>query len=140
MASHFQDLECWQLANKLRSEVYAICALEQVARHWKFCNSFTDAAGSICRNISEGFARGSSATIVQFFGYALGSIAEVQDHLIECRGQKRITPERFQRLWDLAEHTKATCINFRKPHQARLQATRRKRTTRNQRYPTRSPS
>jgi four helix bundle protein len=140
MASHFQELECWQLADRLRSEVYAVCALEQVAGHWKFCNSFTDTAGSVCRNISEGFTRGSSATIVQFFGYALGSIAEMQDHLIECRGQKWMTPEHFQRLWDLTEHTKATCINFRKPHQARLQAARDKRTARNQRYPTRSRS
>jgi four helix bundle protein len=131
MPKHFQELECWQLADRLRSEVYAICANEAVARHWRFCDSFTGAAGSICRNISEGFARGSSAMIVQFFGFALGSIGEVQDHLIECKGQKRITPEHFQRLWDLTEHTKATCINFRKPHEARLQATRRKTRTRN---------
>jgi four helix bundle protein len=129
MPKHFQELECWQLADRLRSEVYAICAIEQVAHCWKFCNSFTDAAGSVCRNISEGFARKSSANIVQFFGYALGSIAEVQDHLIECKAQKRITPEHFQRLWDLAEHTKATCINFQKPHQARRQASRGSRTT-----------
>lgn len=116
---NFRDLQCWQLANRLRGEVNAICSMPKVAGDFKFCNSFRDAIGSVCRNISEGFARGSSCEIVQFFTYSLASLAESQDHLEECRIRSIIDKERFDLDWDLAEHTKATCKNFMKPHEER---------------------
>ena len=81
-------------------------------RDFRFCNSFRDAAGSVCRNFSEGFTRATSVDIVQFFRYALASLAEVQDHLIECKTRGAIAGGEFRRLWDLTEHTKATAINF----------------------------
>jgi four helix bundle protein len=116
---NFRDLQCWQLANRLRGEVNAICSMPKVAGDFKFCNSFRDAIGSVCRNIAEGFTRGSSCEIVQFFTYSMASLAESQDHLEECRIRSIIDKERFDLDWDLAEHTKATCKNFMKPHEER---------------------
>jgi four helix bundle protein len=126
--SNFTTLRCWQLADSLRSEVIAICARERVARDFKFCDNFLDAAGSVCHNISEGFARFESAEIVRFFRYALASLAEVQDQLVEGRQRTFIEPAEFDRLWDKAEHTKATSLNFMKPHVAK--AKRRKNRNR----------
>ena len=114
---HFTELCCWQLADELRREVIAICANDRVRKRRRFCDSFEDAAGSVCRNISEGFSRFESGQIVQFFGYALASLAEVQDHLRECRSREFIDQARFDQLWDLAEHTKATILNFKRPHE-----------------------
>ncbi len=79
-----KDLQCWQIADALRSEVIAICARQQVSGDFKFCNGFRDAAGSVCRNVSEGFARYKPGEIVQFFRYALASLAELKDYLGEC--------------------------------------------------------
>jgi four helix bundle protein len=122
-ARHFKDLRCWQLADTLRHEVIEICAMPAVANRFSFCDSFLDAAGSVCHNLSEGFDRFESAEIARYFGYALASLAEVQDHLEECLSRKFIDRDRFDRLWDLAEHTKATARNFMRPH---LERTRRK--------------
>jgi four helix bundle protein len=113
-------------------EVIAICAREEAMRDFRFCNSFRDAAGSVCRNISEGFERKVSGDIVNFFRYALASLAEVQDHLEECRTRSLLDRAGFERLWDLSEHAKATAINFKKVHEKRVQgeANRRPRTRR----------
>jgi four helix bundle protein len=125
MAKHFRELQCWQLANELRSEVHAVCAIEKVKRDLNFCYSFRKTASSVCRNIAEGFGRYDSCVIVQFFQYALGSLAEVQDHLLECQTANFIDSPRFLRLWDLSEHTKATTRNFMRPHQKRCSQQKR---------------
>jgi four helix bundle protein len=127
MAKHFKELQCWQLADELRTEIHALCEKESLKRDYRFCNSAREAAGSVCRNLSEGFDRFESAYIVQFFGFALGSLAEVQDHLVECKARKVLEGAEFDRVWDLSEHTRATIIKFKKPHQERLD---RERTAR----------
>jgi four helix bundle protein len=130
MAKKVEELECWQLADRLRSEVNAICAQDPVSRHFRFCAGFTEAAGSVCRNISEGFARYHSAAIVQFFTYALGSLAEVQDYLRESLERHFIPKERFLKDRELAEHTKARTLKFLKFHEQKLRARQSKRKLR----------
>ena len=126
MARKAEDLECWQLADKLRAEVIAICAQPSVARHFKFCDGFIDAAGSACRNMQEGFDRRRSAYIVQYFEYALGSLKEVMDYLHEAQLRKFIDKERYENARELAEHSKAKAINFKASHEERLPARRRR--------------
>jgi four helix bundle protein len=117
--SDFRNLQCWQLASSIREEVIAICANERVAADFRFCTSFLDAAGSVCRNLSEGFARFESPQILVFFGYALASLAEVQDHLEECRARRLIDQRQYEILADRAQHTKAAALRFLRPHRAR---------------------
>jgi four helix bundle protein len=97
-----------------------ICAKPQVRYDYKFCNSFRDTAASICRNISEGFTRFTSPYIVQYFGYALSSIAELKDHFAECLVRKAIDQAEYARLVDQVEHVKATALNFMRPHIKRV--------------------
>jgi four helix bundle protein len=115
-AKTFRELRCWQLAHELRSEVCAICAREPASKHFNFCNSFQDTASSVCRNFAEGFGRFHSAELVQFFRYALASLAELQDHFDDCLARRFIDQACFDRLHELSEHTKALALNFMKPH------------------------
>ena len=73
----------------------------------------------MCRNIAEGFARYESGEIVQFFRYALASLAEVEDHLKECGQRGLLDPAAGERLTDTCEHIKAMMLKFIKPHLAR---------------------
>ena len=116
MARDPKDLRCWQLAHALRVEVNRLCQHQLVARDFKFCNGFRDAAGSVCRNLAEGFVRFESGWIVQFFGYALASLAELIDYLHECELRGVLDDKELERLLDRAEHVKATTTNFMKPH------------------------
>ena len=128
MVRRAHDLECWQLADELRREVHAICAQDHVAKCFRFCEGFCEAAGSVCRNMTEGFDRFESTAIVQFFGYALGSLGEVEDYLRECVTRKFIDQERFNRSLELAEHARAKMLNFKRYHQKRLTTKPARRT------------
>ncbi len=130
MAKRAEELECWQLANELRTEVVAICSQDKVARHFRFCDGFTEAAGSVCHNIREGFVRYESGPLVQFFTYALASLEEVADYLVECRTRKFIDEACHVRLRDLSEHTRATTINFMRAHQSKLREAKRSSSSR----------
>lgn len=126
MAKRAEDLECWQLANQLRTEVIAICAQEQVARLFRFCEGFTEAAGSTCHNIREGFVRFSSRAIIQFFTYALSSLEEVEDYLVECRPKQFIDETRYAADLELAEHARAKTLKFMRYHQEKLRRAARR--------------
>ena len=102
LLTDFRELRCWQLADSVRAEVNAICAKAAVAQDFRFCNGFRDAAGSVCHNLGEGFTRYRSGDIVQFFTYALASIAEVQDYLVESCTRGAITQSDMARLITIA--------------------------------------
>jgi four helix bundle protein len=114
-----KELRCWQLADRVRAEVIAICAKPAAARDFRFCNGFKDAAGSVCRNISEGFRRYQSGQIVQFFTFGLASLGEVVDYLTESRKRNVITDADFLRLTDDCDHVRAMMLRFMKPHPER---------------------
>jgi four helix bundle protein len=126
MARKVEELQCYQLARRLRREVHAICAQERVTERRRFCDGFTEAAGSICRNISEGFGRYESGPIVQFFRYALASIEEVKDYLHECAERQFIGEKRLADDLELLEHTKATTLRFMRYHEAKRKRRARK--------------
>ena len=121
------NLQCWQVAHEIRREVIAICANERLARDLRFCDGFRDAAGSVCRNIAEGFARYESGQIAQFFGYALASVAEVKDGWVEIRARGIINAHECERLVDRCEHARALMLNFIRPHLAKTRRNRRDR-------------
>jgi four helix bundle protein len=125
--SDFRDLECWQLADRIRGEVIAICARDALAQDFRFCEGFRDAAGSVCRNIGEGFSRYRSPDIVQFFRYALASISEVKDYLVECQTRGALDASETERLMDQCEHVKAMMLKFIRPH--RPPEARKRRTS-----------
>jgi four helix bundle protein len=133
--SKFTDLRCWQLADSLRKDVISVCGTERVAREFKFRENFLSAAGSVCNNISEGFGRFGSAEILRFFGYALASLAEVQDQLNESRDRKFIDADAFDRYWDKSEHIRASMLNFMKPHQEKVRNRRTRATAVDKRKP-----
>jgi four helix bundle protein len=132
MSPHkFQDLECWRLADELRTEVHAICRKPSIATDRRFCDNFRDAIGSVCRNIAEGFVRFKSGEIVRFFEYALASLGEVMDALIESHTRGLIDGVDAKRLDDLANHVKATATKFMLPHKRKVEAkARQKRSPR----------
>jgi four helix bundle protein len=109
----FEDLRCWQLADELRTHVTAICHQPDVEPHKRFCESFSEAIGSVCRNLAEGFDRRTKPDRKNFIGYALASLSETQDHLRECKTRKFIDEPRFAELYDIAEHTRAVTLRWR---------------------------
>lgn len=105
----------------------ALTAAPSVKADCSFCDSLRKTTSSVCRNLAEGFARFSRTEFAHAVRIALGSLAEVQDHLIEARANSYVTETRYEELLELSEHAKATMTRLLKYLQkARDRATERR--------------
>ncbi len=80
IARTYKDLVCWQLANEVKKNVYAITDRTDVARDFKFCQQIRESARSAPRNIAEGFGRYRPAEFAHFLEIARGSLLETDNH------------------------------------------------------------
>ena len=84
-ASHFRELEVWQLVMQLARAVYELTAAFPREERYGLTAQLQRAAVSIPSNIAEGNARSSLKDYARFVSMALGSTAEVQTQLLLSR-------------------------------------------------------
>jgi four helix bundle protein len=113
----YQDLECWQLANELKLQVYALVNNSSARHDLKFRDQIVDSARSGPRNIAEGFGRYNHPEMAQFLGFAKASIVETHNHL--CDGcdsgyWSATDSERVQALADRAAACTTGLISYLK--------------------------
>ena len=96
---HHKDLEVWQRAIDLVSDVYVLSATLPPDERFGLTSQMRRAAVSVAANIAEGAARVSSAEFARFVSIARGSLAELET-LIHVACRLKFTVERG----DLAEH------------------------------------
>ena len=82
MVKRYQDLECWQLADELKREVYKLLTDSPAAtRDFDFARQLRRSASSGPANIAEGFAYYRHKESAQFARVAKGSLTETDNHL-----------------------------------------------------------
>ena len=81
-ASHFRELEVWQLSMALAKSVYQLAATFPRAERYGLSSQIQRCAVSIPSNIAEGNARASTRDYARFVSMALGSSAELQTQLL----------------------------------------------------------
>ncbi len=79
----FSDLDAWKLSVELKRNVYRLAAIDAVRRDRVYCEQLTTAAASAPANIAEGFARFQHADFMRFLRIAIGSLDELENHLID---------------------------------------------------------
>jgi four helix bundle protein len=84
-ASHFRELEVWQVAMELAKQVYMLTAEFPRDERFGISSQLQRAAVSIPSNIAEGNARSSSRDYARFVNIAMGSAAELQTQLLLSR-------------------------------------------------------
>jgi len=77
----FEDLDSWQFARKLVSNVYELTREQALCRDFALCGQLQRAAVSIMSNIAEGFERAHLSEKTQFYNVARSSAAEVRSLL-----------------------------------------------------------
>ena len=113
MGAHtYRELTTWQISDELRREVIAVTAREEAQEDRRFCQSLRSAAGSVCRNLAEGFARRNDREFAQFIRIALGSLAEVDDHLHEALERRLIAVDDATRLRRVGAHATAAALKL----------------------------
>ena len=101
-ARHFTELACWQLADKFKVGVYALCDRPNVRTDIRFREQFRDAAASGPCNIAEGFGRRSHKDFARLLDVARASLNECQNHLKDACDRGYLQPDEFERLWQLS--------------------------------------
>ncbi|MBS0463102.1 MAG: four helix bundle protein [Proteobacteria bacterium] len=84
-ASHFRELEVWQLAMSLTKCVYGLTASMPREERYGLSSQLQRAAVSVPSNVAEGNARASTRDYARFVSMALGSCAELQTQLLLAR-------------------------------------------------------
>ena len=87
----FTDLIVWQKGHALVLEIYKITSFFPKEELYGLTSQIKRAIISVTSNIAEGFVRYSKKEKVQFYYVSLGSITEVQNHLIIARDLHFIT-------------------------------------------------
>ena len=91
MIKSFTDLIVWQKGHALVLEIYKITSFFPKEELYGLTSQIKRAIISVTSNLAEGFVRHSKKEKVQFYYVSLGSITEVQNHLIIARDLHFIT-------------------------------------------------
>jgi four helix bundle protein len=111
-ARRVEDLAVWQLGDELRTKINAITAIGRAAQDFRFCNQLRDVAGSVTRNIAEGFGRYHHREFAQFLTIARGSSFEIADQLRDGMARGYWKPAEIKDLHDLCNRTIAAVTRF----------------------------
>lgn len=95
---NFTDLNAWKEAYKLVIEIYKITKHFPKEERYGIVSQVRRCAISIASNIAEGFSRRSNKEKIQFYYIAHGSLTELQNQLIICRGIGYIESEQYKEL------------------------------------------
>jgi four helix bundle protein len=77
----FVDIDAWQKARELTSNVYALTRSSSFAKDFALRDEIRRSSVSVMANIAEGFGRSGSGEFVQFLAVAKGSACEVISHV-----------------------------------------------------------
>lgn len=108
----FEDIEAWQAARELVSEVYRVTKQGDFARDYGLRDQVQRASVSIMANVAEGFDSNSDEEFVRFLRYALRSATEVQSHLYVAVDQDYISQGAFDDLYKQATKVKSLIAGF----------------------------
>lgn len=89
----FKNLEAWQLAHRLRVEVYDLVVGFPREELYGLRSQVTRAAGSIAANIAEGCGRNGDKEFARFLDIAMGSATELECHLLCARDRGFVNGE-----------------------------------------------
>jgi len=108
------DIEAWNLSMRLAAEFAAILDRLPASGDRKFCEDARDAAGSVPRNIAEGFGRFTNKDFGHFVEYAYASLLETHTNLLIAHNRRFTTAEQHDSLIALYEQTKAMTVGLLK--------------------------
>jgi four helix bundle protein len=84
-ARKFEELIAWQLATQFKDWAYDVSSRGRMMGDPKFRANWRDAACSAPRNLAEGFVKFEASEFARFTNIAKGSLAELQNHMLQGR-------------------------------------------------------
>ena len=82
-ARHFRQLFVWQVSEQFKDAVRLLLTQCPTQVDWRFRSQLLSAVESVGANIAEGFARCSAAEFIRFLDYAIASLLEAEQRLVD---------------------------------------------------------
>jgi four helix bundle protein len=109
LATSFEELQAWQAARELTSQIYSAVREEGFSRDFALGDQIRRAAISTMNNVAEGFDSASRNEFRRFLSYAARSASEVQSCLYVALDQGYLGTERFHILYGQSERVRRLC-------------------------------
>jgi len=101
--SKFEDLEIYQLAEKLSDLIWDIVVKWDAFPRNTVGGQYVEAADSIGANISEGYGKGSFADRSRYAKISRGSLFETIHWTKKSKRRKLLTDKDFKEIFDIVE-------------------------------------
>ncbi len=108
----FRELVCWQMAHELKCQIFDLTAQGPASTDFKFRDQIRESSASAPANISEGFGYFHAADFARFLGYAVGSLQETQNHLLDGHDRKYWGQKEYSRLNNFAAAARRATRNL----------------------------
>jgi four helix bundle protein len=109
-----QDLIAWQLGEAFKVEVFRLVLRSPEARSAvRFKSQILDAASSVPSNIREGFLRCSPGDFARFLDYAIGSVGETEQRLLDGIQLGYFAPNDCQHAFTLARRCLTASVRLK---------------------------
>lgn len=108
----FTDLDCWKLADSVKTGVYALTKDGPPSRDFAFRDQIRKSAASAPANIAEGFGRYEPSEIRPFLRIANGSLMETSNHLKDGVDRGYFTDAEVAPLLRLARRASAATTSW----------------------------
>jgi four helix bundle protein len=83
-ARRYRELFAWQLADEFKKKVADIVrASPEASRDFRYRSQLLESSRAAAKDIAEGFMRRSALQFAGFLDYAVGSLAEAEERLID---------------------------------------------------------
>jgi four helix bundle protein len=122
----FTELETWQVARRLRTEVYTITRGFPPEEKYCLSSQMRRAAVSVTANVAEGYGRFPYQENIQFLRQSRASAYELRDHLTTALDAGYITKVRFAELDELAKSVVRLLNGYIRSTKARREAAKLK--------------
>ncbi len=110
--TRFEDLEIWQEARRLATEINKICIETELKTDYRFKDQIKASSGSVMDNIAEGFERNGNIEFRQFLSIAKGSAGETRSQLYRVLDFNYINLDKFNLLKNDFENLSGKINNF----------------------------
>ena len=117
--ARFERLDAWRLSHQLAIDLSRLARTFPADERFELAAQLRRAARSVPANLAEGVGSQSSATFLRHIWIALGSIAEVENHLIVARDEGYITAEACEQLRDRIWRVKGLVVMLARSLKAR---------------------
>jgi len=108
----FRKLKVWERGHQLTLDVYAATGTFPRDELFGLTSQLRRGASSIPANIAEGCGRNGNAELARFMNIAMGSVSELNYHLILARDLGYLPAERYEHLASETEEIKRMLASF----------------------------